>query len=216
MRGLCVLFLAFGMLGGAVVSGADHARPAIIELDELAGVETLDTNRRKLIGNALMTAKNHGWLKYQFGSADPKRGGFDCSGAMYFVLTESGLKPGRSSADQYLWIKKADGITEVGEEVTTLDDPAFAALKPGDLLFWSGTYKTTDARKVAISHVSMYLGKAKSDGRQLMIGSSDGRSYRGTRQNGYGVFDFRLPSKRSKSTFIGYGTPLGLVVAGDE
>lgn len=216
MRGWCGLFVAFGMVGSAVVSGADNARPAIIELDELAGVEVLDANRRKLIANALMTAKNHGWLKYQFGSADPERGGFDCSGAMYFVLRESGLKPGRSSADQYLWIKKADGITLVGKAVTTLDDLAFAALEPGDLLFWSGTYETTDARKVAISHVSMYLGKAKSDGRQLMIGSSDGRSYRGTRQNGYGVFDFRLPSKRSKSIFVGYGTPPGLVAPEDE
>jgi len=216
MRRWCGLLVAFGMVGSAVVSAADYARPAVIELDELAGVEMLDANRRKLIGNALMTAKNHGWLKYQFGSADPKRGGFDCSGAMYFVLGESGLKPGRSSADQYLWIKKADGITEVGKAVTTLDDPVFAALKPGDLLFWSGTYTPTDGRKIAISHVSMYLGKAKSDGRPLMIGSSDGRSYRGTRQNGYGVFDFRLPSKRSKSTFVGYGTPLGLVAADEE
>lgn len=216
MREWCFFFLAFGLLGGVVVSGAGYERPAIIELAELAEVEMLDANRRKLITNALMTAKNHGWLKYQFGSADPKHGGFDCSGAMYFVLRESGLKPGRSSADQYLWIKKADGITEVGEDVKTLDDPAFAALKPGDLLFWSGTYEITDARKVAISHVSMYLGKAKSDGRQLMIGSSNGRSYRGTRQNGYGVFDFRLPSKRSKSTFVGYGTPLGLVAEDDE
>ena len=65
---------------------------------------------------------------------------------------------------------------------------------------------------MAITHVSMYLGKAKSDGRQLMIGSSSGRSYRGKRKNGYGVFDFRLPSKSSKSTFVGYGTPPGLVV----
>lgn len=199
----------------AIVAGhaaaADYVRPAVIKLDDLAGVQLLDINRRKLIGNALTTARNNGWLKYQFGSADPKRGGFDCSGAMYYVLKESGLKPGRSSADQYLWIKKSGGITEVGKSVTSLDDPVFAALKPGDLLFWSGTYTPTDGRKVAITHVSMYLGKAKSDGRQLMIGSSKGRSYRGKRQNGYGVFDFKLPSKSSKSTFVGYGTPLGLV-----
>jgi len=210
----CIILL-IGIFGGCMASAKDYARPAIIKLDELAGMETLDDNRRKLIGNALMTARNNGWLKYQYGSADPKKGGFDCSGAMYYVLNESGLKPGRSSAAQYLWIKKSGEITDVGKSVNSLDDPAFDALKPGDLLFWSGTYTPTDGRKVAITHVSMYLGKAKSDGRHLMIGSSNGRSYRGKRQNGYGVFDFRLPSKTSKSTFVGYGTPVGLV-AGDE
>ncbi len=201
------------MLSACLVSAAEYARPAVIKLDDLAGVKSLDANRRKLIGNALTTARNHGWLKYQFGSADPKRGGFDCSGAMYYVLNESGLKPGRSSAAQYLWIKKAGGITEVGKAVTTLDDPLFDKLEPGDLLFWNGTYRPRDGRKVPITHVSMYLGKAKADGRQLMIGSSKGRSYRGKRQNGYGVFDFRLPSKGSRSTFVGYGTPPGLVAA---
>ncbi len=56
----------------------------------------------------------------------------------------------------------------------------------------------------------MYLGKEKKDGRLVMIGSSDGRSYRGQRQCGYGVFDFRLPAQGSKTQFAGFGPPPGL------
>ena len=191
-------------------AAADLARPAVIELGDLKAVETITPNRRKLINNALLTAKDHGWLKYKFGSADPAKGGFDCSGAMYYVLRHSGLKPRRTSAGQYLWIKEAGNLTEVGPSADSLTDKVFADLEPGDLLFWTGTYTPRDGRKVPITHVSMYLGRAKTDGRHLMIGSSSGRSYRGKRQNGYGVFDFRLPSKKSKSKFVGYGTPPGL------
>jgi hypothetical protein len=48
------------------------------------------------------------------------------------------------------------------------------------------------------------------DGRPVMINSTDGRSYRGTPANGYGVYDFRLPQAGAKVAFMGYGTPLGI------
>ena len=33
----------------------------------------------------------------------------------------------------------------------------------------------------------MYLGREKRDGLQVMANATDGRSYRGTKANGYGI-----------------------------
>lgn len=63
---------------------------------------------------------------------------------------------------------------------------------------------------ININHVAMYLGREKSDGLQIMIPSTDGRSYRGSVANGYGVHDFRVPRQESKSKLVGYGTPPGI------
>ena len=91
-----------------------------------------------------------------------------------------------------------------------LTDASLAGLKPGDLLFWTGTYDT-GARTLPISHVMLYLGKTKA-GRPVMFGASDGRPYQGKRQNGVSVFDFRIPAATSKSKFAGYGPIPGLDV----
>ena len=56
----------------------------------------------------------------------------------------------------------------------------------------------------------MFLGYESKDDRPVMINSTDGRSYRGVKANGYGVYDFRLPAAGSKISFIGYGTPPGI------
>jgi cell wall-associated NlpC family hydrolase len=98
--------------------------------------------------------------------------------------------------------------------VRTPDDPAFATLRPGDLLFWAGTYQPSDGRASSVSHVQIYLGRESRDGEDIhvMAGSTDGRTYRGTQRCGYGVYDFRLPGPGSKSTFAGFGPPPGLDV----
>ena len=64
----------------------------------------------------------------------------------------------------------------------------FSKLKPGDLLFWSGTYRVK--RTPPITHVMLYLGKTKNN-ELLMFGASNGRTYRGKRMNGVSVFDFK-------------------------
>ena len=56
----------------------------------------------------------------------------------------------------------------------------------------------------------MYLGEEAKDRRPVMINSTDGRSYRGIKANGYGVYDFRLPAEGAKIAFLGYGTPPGI------
>ena len=44
----------------------------------------------KLLDDALELTKRH--LGYTYGSADPERGGMDCSGFIYYVLRETGWK----------------------------------------------------------------------------------------------------------------------------
>ena len=61
-----------------------------------------------------------------------------------------------------------------------------------------------------ITHVAIFLGTEKSDKRPVMINSTNGRSYRGVKANGYGVYDFKLPVAGARIAFIGYGTPPGI------
>ena len=187
-----------------------HGRPALVTTAELEEFQQLSEERKKLIGIAISVAADSPWLPYKYGGADPKEGGFDCSGAMYFVMGKFGLQPPRTSAAQFLWLEKNDRLHKVPATATELEDASLDALQPGDLLFWSGTYQPTDGRSVNITHVAMYLGTEKKGGRAVMINATDGRSYRGKPANGYGVYDFRLPRKGSKSKLVGYGTPPGI------
>jgi hypothetical protein len=65
-------------------------------------------------------------------------------------------------------------------------------------------------RELPISHVMIYLGKRKKDGRPVVVGASDGRTYDHQRRNGVSVFDFALPQRGKKSEFFGYGAAPGL------
>lgn len=190
-----------------------YGRPAVIETSKLAEFEALPADRKKLIEGAITVAKDSPWLPYLFGGTDPKDGGFDCSGAMYFVLRKAGLEPPRTSAEQFLWVKEADRLIEVPVDAVEADHPSLKKLLPGDLLFWGGTYAPVDGRTINITHVALYLGHEKSDGRAVMINATDGRSYRGTKANGYGVYDFQLPRKDGRAVFMGYGTPPGIAQA---
>ena len=69
----------------------------------------------------------------------------------------------------------------------------------------------TDDRMTIITPVGMFLGFEKKDGRPVMINATEGRSYRGKKGNGFGVYDFRVPRVGSKSRLVGYGTPPGLL-----
>lgn len=189
--------------------GVKYYRPAALKTADLTEFKDLSEPRRKLITLALETRSKNKWLKYKFGGSNPSAGGFDCSGAMYYVLRGAGYKPPRTSAQQYIWVRDAKKITHVEGKPQSLDDKAFKKLTPGDLIFWSGTYVPTDGRTVKITHVSLYLGTEK-DGRHVMVGATKGRSYRGKKGDGYGVYDFRLPSKTSKSRFVGFGSPPGM------
>jgi len=145
-------------------------------------------------------------LTYLYGSANPKNKGMDCSGTIYYLLTQSKLDNVPRQSDQlYNWLLQNGKLHKVTKQ--SFYSPEFTKLKPGDLLFWSGTYNTH--RESAISHVMMYLGKNKQ-GQRLMFGASDGRTYAGKKMWGVSVFDFYLPDQNDAARFVGYGCIPGL------
>ena len=121
-----------------------------------------------LIRNSLALTEQN--LSYKYGSADPAAGGMDCSGFIYYVLSDAGYKDvPRDSAGQYEWVRKNSDF----HAVLSRSGGSFELndLKPGDLLFWSGTYKVD--RDIPITHVMIYLGKEKST-RQTCHGGCHG------------------------------------------
>lgn len=158
---------------------------------------------KNLIEKALKLANMH--LGYLYGSADPQNGGMDCSGTIYYLLKEFLEDVPRQSDEIYTWVwQKGDFIAVNGSDFNSFE---FAKLKPGDLLFWSGTYPTT--RKIPVTHVMLYLGKTSKTS-PIMFGSSDGRTYHNKQMYGVSVFDFKLPDKNAKSRFLGYSCIPGL------
>lgn len=139
-------------------------------------------------------------LTYLYGSADPKNKGMDCSGTIYYLLKSEHINDvPRSSDEMYQWVKRNGDLHQVTQN--DLNSPEFSQLKPGDLLFWSGTYNM--GKPNSITHVMLYLGKT-SQNKPLMFGSSDGRVYEHKKMWGVSVFDFVLPGKNDSAKFIGY------------
>jgi hypothetical protein len=162
---------------------------------------------RKIIQLALELTRLN--LKYQYGSANPSSGGLDCSGAVYYVLNQVGLTGVPRQANQmYVWVRKSGVFRAVwSSEVKTFE---LDELRPGDLLFWTGTYEVE--RDPPITHVMIYLGTEKATGRRVMVGASEGRRYGGVSRSGYSVFEFALAgypvpawAKGQTGRFIGYG-----------
>ncbi|MCB1202848.1 MAG: C40 family peptidase [Verrucomicrobiae bacterium] len=186
---------------------------ATILPEDLVEYETEAASVRKLIEISLgLTTRR---LGYQFGSNSPDNWGMDCSGTVQCALAKFGYeKLPRSSWDFYQWVR-ANGEFVETSAVATTEDPVFSSLKPGDLLFWKGTYTTKD-RDPAISHVMIFLGTLKEDGAGVLFGSSSGRRYRGQTIHGVSVFDWEVPNSGSESKFVGYGRIPGLRPAEEE
>ncbi len=178
---------------------------------EISGYDSYPANVRKLLDIALgLTGRN---LGYKYGSADPARGGMDCSGFIYYVLSKAGISDvPRDARDQYVWVRKAGKFEAVlGRSQDTFE---LDALKPGDLLFWAGTYNVD--RDPAITHTMIYLGREKATNQRIMVGASDGRTYKGHSRFGVSVFDFKIAGRhtdseeKSEATFVGYASIPGL------
>jgi len=108
----------------------------------------------------------------------------------------------RSSLNMYQWAEAAGTLIKT-PDATSTEDEIFKDLRPGDLLFWKGTYDTGEPGP-AISHVMIYLGTLKEDGQGVVFGASSGRRYRGKTIHGVSVFDWTLPKPESDSRFVGY------------
>jgi peptidoglycan DL-endopeptidase CwlO len=167
----------------------EPASVASLQPSDLSEFDSQPPKVQELIRFALsLTERN---LAYTYGSSDPNSGGMDCSGFIYYVLTNAGYKDvPRQSSDQYLWVRKNSNFHAVLSRSS--DSFELKQLRPGDLMFWSGTYQVN--RDVPITHVMIYLGPEKKTKKPVMVGASDGRTYNGERRYGVSVFDFRLPN----------------------
>jgi hypothetical protein len=182
--------------------GADPSdKPAVTEAfsgSELQGYEDYPPAVKKLIKLASELSSKQ--LTYLYGSADPKNGGLDCSGTVYYLLQANQITDVPRQAEQiYRWAWQQGHFHAVNS--SQLNSFEFSHLLPGDLLFWSGTYAVE--RDPPVTHVMIYLGKNKQN-EPLMFGASDGRSYRGHAKYGVSVYDFKLPLPANKSRFLGY------------
>lgn len=209
LRGLTL----FGLLAFAAVIEAREAVVVSIQPGDLVEYETLSDPVKKLIDVSLgFTTRK---LGYRFGSNSPEKKGMDCSGTVQCVLRELGFEElPRSSRDFHQWAGAAGELVAT-PGVTSTDDPVFAKLEPGDLLFWEGTYETGD-RDSHVSHVMIYLGTLKADGKGVMFGASSGRRYRGKTIHGVSVFDWEVPQEDSDSKFVAYGPVPGLRTGREE
>ncbi len=188
-----------------------HAPNARLLPDQIKGFENYPLKVQKLLTAALeLTTRD---LDYKYGSADPANGGMDCSGFVYYVLKQNDVNAvPRDSAEQYVWLRRA----RLFEAVMSEKDDSFELedLKPGDLLFWTGTYSIQ--RDPPITHAMIYLGREKKTGKRVMVGASDGRVYQGESRFGVSVFDFKVQHRETngegklRPTFIGYGHIPGL------
>ncbi|MDP9097978.1 MAG: NlpC/P60 family protein [Verrucomicrobiota bacterium] len=185
--------------------------PATVLASEIVDYEKYPEHIRNVTDIALdLTRRN---LDYRYGSADPASGGMDCSGFVFYVLTQNGVRDvPRDSSQQYVWLRKAGTFRAVNsrhEDTFELDE-----LVPGDLLFWTGTYSIE--RDPPITHAMIYLGREKGTNHRIMIGASDGRTYKDESRYGVSVFDFKIPKPaksddgKSGPNFIGYGHIPGL------
>lgn len=216
------LFIAVAFFLGASRGGAQVAPPSTVDsLDtghvasltvaDLREYEMQPPQVQLLLANALKLTTLG--LGYQYGSSDPATGGMDCSGTVYYVLHEAGLKDvPRDASGMYRWVWTHGRINAVTS--SNPDTFELAPLKPGDLLFWTGTYQID--RDPPITHVMIYLGINRHTGRRVMVGASEGRRFNSISMYGVSVFDFTLPGKAkagddSTARFVGYGSIPGLL-----
>jgi len=184
---------------------------ATISPNEIKEYDDNPPKVRQIIEYGLELTKQN--LNYTYGSAEPATGGMDCSGFVYYVLQQNGFSDvPRDSSQQYVWLRKTGTFRAVNsrhDDTFELDE-----LVPGDLLFWTGTYSIE--RDPPITHAMIYLGREKGTNQRVMVGASDGRTYKGESRYGVSVFDFKV-ARTSKTeegrltpTFIGYGHVPGL------
>ena len=188
-----------------MISGiTSNQNPESISTETLQNFNLNQEKVKKIIDLALTLSSEN--LGYQYGSANPKSGGMDCSGTIYYILNTMGVQDvPRPSYLLYQWVWEKGHFYAVNSN--KLNSFEFSHLMPGDLLFWSGTYEVN--RDPNVSHVMFYIGKNKA-GQPLMAGASDGRTYKGRKIYGVSVFDFQLPNPNSKSRFFGYSCTPGI------
>jgi hypothetical protein len=194
-----IIVISFLNAGCCFLGGPHRAVTRAVPVAELAHYQHYSPKVKKVVLKAeLLSRKNYNYI---FGSADPKNGGMDCSGVINYLLKSiKNTSVPRDSYDMYMWLLRKGKIHHVTND--NFHSYQFNALKPGDLLFWTNTFRTN--RKPPITHVMLYLGKNKNN-EPLMFGSSDGGIYKNREMWGVSVFDFILPLPEDKDRFVAYG-----------
>ena len=131
--------------GGLPAGGSDGSGEAGIDYTVPAEALT-DEEFSKIYAEA----KKYVGMPYVWGGSSPDTG-FDCSGYVCWVYNQAGYDVGRTTANG-LW-NKCQHISE-------------AEAKPGDLVFFSGTYDTP-----GMSHCGIYLGNG------MMVSAGDPIKY---------------------------------------
>ena len=108
-----------------------------VSASALKAAQSAGTSSTSLGNKIVDAAKQCLGVPYVWGGASMR--GFDCSGLVYYVLKNLGYSPNRTATTQY----------NMGTYVAKSD------LKPGDLVFFEGTYAA------GISHVGIYVGEGK-------------------------------------------------------
>lgn len=204
-----VILLAFNLIVPmALAETSSPARVSTLDSSDLVEYSSAPLAVQHLIDKGLRLTKQN--LSYTYGSDDPATGGMDCSGTIHYLLEQAGLKDvPRDSSDFYVWAWQQGHF----QAVVSSNPKTFelARLKPGDLMFWTGTYDIK--RDPPVTHVMIYLGTNRLTGRRVMVGASDGRTFNGEPRYGVSVFDFKMPSSSNGDTgsrFIGYSPIPGL------
>jgi len=145
-------------------------------------------------------------LPYVFGGESFVEGGMDCSGSVHHVLSRVGYRyVPRQCNHQYYWLVKTGQFNKASK----LDEKTLRKMRPGDLMFWKGTYNT-GKRWPDVSHVMVYMGRDPSTGKHWMFGGR-GTSKRGINGGGVDFFSFTpRESEGRKASFIGYGSVPGV------
>jgi cell wall-associated NlpC family hydrolase len=183
----------------------------MISVAEISDSKSYSPEVKKVIDLGLgLTARN---LAYKINSADPRGRGMDSSGFVYYVLSQGGIKGvPRDARQQYVWLRRAGNF----QAVLAQRDDSFEldALKPGDLLFWTTPYSVS--RDPDVIQTMIYIGRDQATNQRLMIGASEGRTYKGQMRKGVAIFDFKIGrtaskgSKEPAAVFVGYGRIPGL------
>lgn len=145
-------------------------------------------------------------LRYQFGSGHPASGGLDCSGTVQYVMSRQGMSGmPRTASAQFVHLQEQGTLTLVPPGATA--HWILSRARPGDLLFWRGTYAT--GRWPDVSHVMIYLGIDRRDGRPMMFGAST-RTGKGINGHGVDIYGFKPVKPGGKGQLIGFGSVPGL------
>jgi cell wall-associated NlpC family hydrolase len=201
----------------ATTPAVSDDRVGTLTVSDLREFEKDSPHVQRLLGRAL--ALTDLGLSYKYGSSDPQDGGMDCSGTVYYLLAQAGVKGvPRDASEMYKWVwTLGDFRSVVSFHPDTFE---LDRLKPGDLLFWSGTYHVD--RDPPITHVMIYLGINRKTDRRVMVGASEGRRFNDKPRYGVSVFDFTMPGPGKsagapsdaasglQARFVGYGSIPGL------